>query len=664
MSTTQISQKKLIMLKQQVMLALFICYIPHIASEPWWLFGIFSAAIGYRLLADYYNYSRIPTWIIVLLTWGCLLLLYGSALTIEFYIRCFLIFVIFKCMETYALRDLKVLIICNFYLIFSALIIVQELWIIPYLIVAIFANLAIMLKLSASEVTLKQMSSKSSKQLLIAIPLSILLFFVFPRIIPHWNVPALAKGSVGLADTMSPGSVSELFDDDSVAMQITFNKNPILNGYWRGIILSFYTGETWNSTWYNYLNSVHLPELAANETPDYQVLLEPKQKKWLLYNGYPVAGEPNLIFSPSHWLARQNRQPITQRVIYSLKVQAAPYKELSHNEYLETTQLPNEINPRLTAWAKEQFAKTHNDVKSFIIFLRNYIHQQSFWYTLTPPGLGADRNHMDVFWFDTQKGYCEHYSSAVTFILRAVGIPSRVILGYYGGQWNPVANAVTIHQNDAHAWLEYWQTGVGWQLLDPTSFVAAERIDRTIQNHQTYLQEEDNIDLSELSFGQKITFYFESAQYFTERWLLYYDPNSQQDLLVNAGLGEWNTGELLQASVGFLAGFFLLLGLFYHIWQRKIQDPLLVEYHLLQKEFRRLNIVTHTSATITQQCKALIDKVPTLTPILSAFFVRYEQLRLKQPDSNSKENKKETIALFRTLRQTLSQRQPSKALKS
>jgi hypothetical protein len=71
MSTTQISQKKLIMLKQQVMLALFICYIPHIASEPWWLFGIFSAAIGYRLLADYYNYSRIPTWIIVLLTFFC-----------------------------------------------------------------------------------------------------------------------------------------------------------------------------------------------------------------------------------------------------------------------------------------------------------------------------------------------------------------------------------------------------------------------------------------------------------------------------------------------------------------------------------------------------------------------------------------------------------------
>jgi hypothetical protein len=141
------------------------------------------------------------------------------------------------------------------------------------------------------------------------------------------------------------------------------------------------------------------------------------------------------------------------------------------------------------------------------------------------------------------------------------------------------------------------------------------------------------------------------VQYFSERWFLYYNPNSQQNLFQNMGLGEWNTGQLLQISVGFVAAFFILLGLCYQWWQRRSQDTLLVEYHLLQKEFRRFNIATNPSATIKQQCKSLIETAPTLTPILSTFFDHYEQLRLKQAEN--KANKKETIVLFKTLRHRL-----------
>jgi protein-glutamine gamma-glutamyltransferase len=653
MNMTKPSQHSFITLKRQILFVLFICFIPHIASEPWALFIIFLAAMGYRLIADYFSYPPMPTWIIIFFTIGCLSFLYGGNLSMEFLISCFLIFVISKCLEIRNIRDIKVIIICNFYLIFSALIVVQELWIILYLLIAVFANLSIMLKLSAPDVTLRQISSKSSKQLLIAIPLSILLFFIFPRIVPHWNIPSLAKGSVGFNDTMSPGSISELFNDDSVAMQITFRKAPILDGYWRGIILSFYGGESWNSTWYNFFKFIHLRDLKADEAADYEIILEPKQKKWLFYQGYPIAGEPNLIFSPNHWLARQNREPITQRFIYSLKEQSAPYHALSQNEYAETTQLPSNSNPRLNAWAKEQFAKTHNDIKAFITFLRDYIHQQSFWYTLTPPPLNPDRNQMDSFWFDTQKGYCEHYASAVTVILRAAGIPARVILGYYGGQWNPISNAVTLQQSDAHAWLEYWQEGIGWQRLDPTSFIASERVDSIIQSRETLLKQEDNLSISGLPWGREIKYVLESVQFFSERWLLYYNPNSQQNLLQNAGLGAWNTGQLLQASVGCMIAFFLLLGFCYQWWQKRTLDSLLLEYHLLQKEFRRFDIATGPSVTLKQQCKSLINKAPALAPILSSFFNRYEQLRLKQSENNSKENKKETIELFKTLRYTL-----------
>ena len=324
---------------------------------------------------------------------------------------------------------------------------------------------------------------------------------------------------------------------------------------------------------------------------------------------------------------------------------------LNKNEYAEATQLPDNDNPRLTAWAKEQFANSHNDIKVFIAFLHDYIDQQPFWYTLKPQQLISDKNQMDRFWFDTQQGYCEHYASAVTYILRAAGVPARVVLGYYGGRWNPISNAITIQQNDAHAWLEYWQAGIGWQQLDPTSFVAPERIDRTIQNHESYLKQQDHLNLFALPWARKLHFYLESVRYFSERWFLYYNPISQQSLLQKAGLGEWNTGQLLQASVGCMIVFFIILGLYYQWRQKRTIDSLLQEYHLLQKEFRRFNISTHPSVTLKQQCKSLINKAPALAPILSSFFNRYEQLRLKQFEN--KENKKETIILFKRLRHAL-----------
>ncbi|MHB1946973.1 MAG: transglutaminase family protein [Gammaproteobacteria bacterium] len=650
------SQHIFLALKRHVLFVVFICYLPHITTEPWWLFTVFLAAIGYRLLADYFCYPLIPRWIRFVLVIGCLFLLYGDIHATQFLIRFLLIFIILKCIEIHTIRDLKALVICNFFLIFSALIVVQELWMIIYLLIAILANLSIMLKLSAPQATLKQIASKTCQQLLIAIPLCIVLFYFFPRIDPLWQVRSLSKSSIGFSESMNLGSITELFNDDSTVMQISFKKNPIFDGYWRGITLSYYTGESWNSTLRNDSIFFPLPAIKGDEIADYEILLEPNQTKWLFYAGYPIASRPNLIFSYDHGLMQQNKEAVTQRYAYSLKVQSTPYQTLNPTEYAEATQLPNNVNPHLNAWAQRQFAKMNHDISAFINFLHNYIHQQSFWYTLRPPDMISNENLMDTFWFDTRKGFCEHYASAVTFILRSVGIPARVILGFQGGQWNPIAHTILIQRNDAHAWLEYWQDGVGWKQLDPTSFVATERIDQTILNRQMDLQNQlGYFNISELPLGKKFKLILESVRFFSEEWFLFYNQNTQLNLLQHVGLGQWNKGQLLQASVGFIILFFLLIELGYEWKQKRTQDSLVFEYHLLQKEFRRFNISTHASATLKQQCSSLINKSPGLHSILSSFIHRYEELRLKQ----SKENKKETIALLKTLRLTLRRCKPA-----
>lgn len=657
-----------LVLMSTVRYALFImliCYIPHFFTAPWWLFILILAAIGYRLIADYYCIPLLNKWIRFALVAICLLLLklhYGSIISSGFFIGFLLTFIGLKTIEIHTFRDLKVLVFCNFYLMLSALIVIQELWIIIYLIIALIANLSLMLKLTAPEASLKLVSGKSIKHLLVAIPLSIILFYIFPRIAnPLWQVPSQGLSHTGFSEKLNPGSISDLFSDDSTVMRVTFRSSPILNGYWRGLILSYYNGISWRPTWYTSSSFPPLQELGTDIAADYEVILEPHQKKWLFYLGFPEFSRPRLLFSLNYGLISPNKDIIETRFAYALKVQAAPYHELSEREVLQNTQLPMNFNPKINIWAKEQFAILNHSPQAFIKFLQNYIKTNPFWYTLTPPLLSIDKNQMDQFWFHTQKGFCEHYASALTVILRSVGIPAHIVIGYQGGEWNPLAQYLTIKQNDAHAWLEYWQEGIGWRQFDPTSFIAPERIDKSILDLQARrFNQTESYNESDLSWLQRYRLFVDSAQFFAERWLLYYNQNAQRELLQRAGLGDWTLGQLLQASVGSLLLFMVIFGLYYQWRQKKNIDPLLFEYRLLQKEFRRFNVSTHTSATLNQQCKSLIEKQPQLASKISLFLYHYEKLRLEQNAIHSKENKKQTVILFKSLRRTLSQKKPSR----
>jgi transglutaminase-like putative cysteine protease len=652
------NQATLISNTRYALFVLFICYLPHFATGPWWLFIFIFAAIGYRIIADYFGYLGLNKWIRFSLVVLCLFLLkvqYGSIVSSGFFIGFLLTFIGLKCVEVRNLKDLNVLVICNFYLILSALIVVQKLWIIAYLFIAILANLSLMLKLNATEASLRQIGGKSAKQLLIAIPLSIILFYIFPRITdPLWEVPSATQNHIEFNEQMNQGSIGDLFSDDSTAFRVTFKNKPILKGYWRGLVLGFYNGTVWSPTWYNETYFSTLAALSAHGEADYEIILEPHQKKWLFYAGYPAASRPNLLFSPNYGLL--NAKIITQRFAYSLSIQSIPYEKLSPREKTQNIELPKDANPRLKSWAKEQFTAMHKDPKDFIAFLRDYIRHQPFWYTLTPPPINSDNYQMDFFWFDTQKGFCEHYASAVTIILRAAGIPARVVVGYHGGSWNPLAQYLTIQQNDAHAWLEYWQEGTGWQLLDPTTFIAPERIDQKIKDAQTYRLTRTNYssDFS-TSWFQNSKFIFDSAHFFAERWLLFYNQNVQRDLLQKLGLGPWNLILLVTLTAISLILFIILVSLYYQWIRKRRQDPLLIEYHLLQKEFRRFNVPTPPSATLNEQCMDLINNVPSLKQTIDLFLCDYEQLRLKHLEQDTKEDKNNLLSLFKKLRKKINQ---------
>jgi hypothetical protein len=104
----------------------------------------------------------------------------------------------------------------------------------------------------------------------------------------------------------------------------------------------------------------------------------------------------------------------------------------------------------------------------------DWFNREAFVYTLAPPFL--ERDPVDLFLFDERRGFCEHYASAFVLLLRAAGIPARVVTGYQGGTMNPQGGYLIVRQSDAHAWAEALVDG-RWLRFDPTAAVAPSRIE-------------------------------------------------------------------------------------------------------------------------------------------------------------------------------------------
>src|SRR5690606_30074425 len=137
-------------------------------------------------------------------------------------------------------------------------------------------------------------------------------------------------------------------------------------------------------------------------------------------------------------------------------------------------QLPAAGNPRARAHARALQAR-HPVRAELVAALLDGFRREPFYYTLQPPLPGPDG--VDDFLFNSRRGFCGHYAMATAFVLRAAGIPARLVTGYLGGEWNPQGQYLEVHQFDAHAWVEYLDDSGNWQRLDPTAAVAPQRVE-------------------------------------------------------------------------------------------------------------------------------------------------------------------------------------------
>ncbi|MCB1708252.1 MAG: DUF3488 domain-containing transglutaminase family protein, partial [Halioglobus sp.] len=321
----------------------------------------------------------------------------------------------------------------------------------------------------------------AAAMLLQALPLMVVLFFLFPRIGPLWSVPIKSHtAKTGVSDFMKPGDISRLGRSGEVAFRAQFEGDipPVADLYWRGLVFSRLEEGAWSSLRYFDIPPAERrpgPVETTGEPLLYRVIMAPTQQNWLYSLRYASPASGGVMTSSDYVLFSPTE--LEDERLYSVKTWPDAVLEPSLSDWRREIELrlPPQDNPATLALARQMREQAASDA-AFVDAVLARFRNEPFVYTLDPPLLpGVDPT--DAFLFQTRAGFCEHYAAAFVVMMRAAGVPARVVAGYQGGELNPLNRTVIVHQFDAHAWAEVWLGERGWVRVDPTAAVSPDRIE-------------------------------------------------------------------------------------------------------------------------------------------------------------------------------------------
>ena len=464
-----------------LLLSVLMVIAPHASHLPLW---VSSLCVTMLLWRTYLTYSGNPLpkrWLLTLITIAGLLgvavnfrVLFGR----EAAVTLLILMVTLKLLELRATRDAMVLIYLSCFIVITNFFYSQSIPTALYMLATLIVVVTVWIHLYAQNIALKPRLRIAALLLLQAIPLTLILFVLFPRIQgPLWGLPQDAFASSGLDDKMSPGSLSRLSLSDAVAFRVSYADKPPTREqmYWRGPVLWYFDGRTWTPGRTAYSVAPQFTEL--EQVIDYSITLEPHNKTWLF-----TLDMPNKISIPAsitHDFQVLGKEPVNSRLRYEARSHLSFHANLREADWQiqRALQLPKSLNPQAIQLAATLRAGAANDA-AVVRNALSYFNQNGFQYTLEPPLLGI--NGIDDFLFATKKGFCEHYASAFVFLMRAAHIPARVVTGYQGGEFNYIGNYYILRQSDAHAWAEVWLSGQGWVRIDPTAVIAPARVQTNV----------------------------------------------------------------------------------------------------------------------------------------------------------------------------------------
>lgn len=457
-----------------VLLALVVAFAPHLARVPLFVGVFVFLAWGYGLGMQFRGWPVPARWMRVFLALACLalvILTFGRSFGRDAGVALLSLMLGLKVVESKSVRDLLALLFLSYFVIVTNVLYSQSLVMTGFMILSVLAVTGALVHLHSGEHHLRTDMRRSVLLLAQALPLAVLLFIFFPRLQGAlWGVhDDRDEGVSGFSETLEPGSMAGLSLSREVVFRVDF-AGPLPgreNLYWRGLVLDSFDGSRWFRALPFEKAEIQGGALEENVI-SYTLTLEPHNNKWVFALDNPVSAPRGTVLGRERTL--ESLRMLRSRVRFELFSAMRPGQDPLPLE--AWSRLPQDGNPR----SRELVARWRRDgygPREMVDAVLKLFREGGFVYSLRPGSLRGDI--VDQFVFEARQGYCEHYASAMAFLLRAAGVPARVVVGYQGGESNPMGEYMIVRQSDAHAWVEVWIAD-RWERVDPTSVVAPQRL--------------------------------------------------------------------------------------------------------------------------------------------------------------------------------------------
>lgn len=465
------------------------------------------------------------------------------------------------------------------------------------------------------------------RALLMALPLMLAGFWLFPRLAtPLWSSPESGEGRARLGDSMRPDQWIELFADDAPALRVRFiDTEPRRQDmYWRARVLWDFDGQGWSRG----AADEDRPDVRATRSAlNYEVMLEPTDRRYLVTLDAPLSAPAGAQLRGDLTVEASSPVTILQKYTLTSDPFATHRIELAPMLRRRALALPPNSNPRMRELAEQWRLEAGGDDVALVRRALKWIGED-FSYSLTVPPSG--RHPVDEFLFDSRVGFCQHFSSAFANLMRAAGVPSRVVLGYSGGYRNPYGSYWVVRRMDAHAWTEVWLRGRGWTRVDPTAAVAPDRILDTVAD----------LARDEALLPESFAPMLDIGDWLRRGWndlVVGFDAARQERLLEPFGIPRATSRQLAGAfAIG--AGIALALTLWLQMrGQPPRRDPLTRAWHAFAARLRRAGLEKAAAEPATsfgeRVASALPDQATQVRALTGRFVAwRYGGATLSDPE--------------------------------
>lgn len=623
-------------------------FAPLATQAPLWLAALTAAVFIWRAALAWQGQALPNRWLLVLVTMAStagVFLQYRTLFGQRAGVALLLIFLALKQLEARTPRDGIAIVFLAYFLTLTQFFEDQSIPIATTMLFTLLIATAALAALTDARIRPALLLRRSGGMLLQATPFMLILFVLFPRVSgPLWGLPTDAYSSLsGLSDDMSPGSINRLIQSDAIAFRVKFDADvpPRSQMYWRGPVLHHLDAQTWRPGKTSRLPALPYTPDADSPAYRYTLTLEPHNKPWLFALELPTHLPPDAVATSDFQLHAQ--KPVRERLRYDMESRLRAHQAPESPDALAAAlALPARLNPR-TRSLGQSFAATGDHRQRLQQAIR-FMRDQQLTYTLQPPLMSA--NVADEFLFDHRRGFCEHFSASFVILMRAAGVPARVVTGYQGGELNPVDNTWVIRQFDAHAWAEVWIEPQGWVRVDPTATSAPARIE---QNLAAAVPSGDPLPFlsgAGLDWLRELRFRWWAANNAWNQWVLGYDPSRQRELLEKIGMQspDWRK---MAAWLAGLSGWALLILTAAMLWRRPPADPALRQWQRFCQKLARCGLPRHAWEGPDDYARRLAAALPAKAPEISRIARLYAGLRYGRLAHTVVEELRRHVAAFK-----------------